>query len=107
MHIWIDVLSCILDDAVDLFRVNLFLLFELVLGFVVFSVVGVLFIIIFIVFNIIMIHSCNPIGIVVDESVSVFEREALEALLVSHVFDSFYDDIGPHWYLVNDIPCDH
>jgi hypothetical protein len=42
---------------------------------------------------------------VVDESVSVFELGALETLLVSHVFESFYDDIG-HWYLANDIPCD-
>jgi hypothetical protein len=42
---------------------------------------------------------------VVDDSVSVFELKALEALLVSHVFNSFDHDIG-HGYLVNDIPCD-
>jgi hypothetical protein len=42
---------------------------------------------------------------VVDDSISVFELKALEALLLSHIFDSFDDDIG-HWYHVGDIPCD-
>jgi hypothetical protein len=31
--------------------------------------------------------------------------KALEALLVSNVFDSFDVNIG-RWYLVTDIPCD-
>jgi hypothetical protein len=80
-HVWFDILSCVLDDAVDLFRVDLFelildrfILFKLVLDFVVF-VVEVLFIIIVYVFNVIIIiivHSCNPIGIMVDDYVSVF-----------------------------------
>jgi hypothetical protein len=96
------------DDVFDLFRVNLFelilnlfVLFELVLGFV--FIVVVLFIFIFnviriIIIGIIIIHSYNPIGIMVDDSVSVLELKALETLLVCHVFDSVDDNIG-QWLL--------
>jgi hypothetical protein len=106
MHVWIAVSSCILDDVFDLFRVNLF---ELVLGFVFFAFILVVFFIFIsdairiIIIRIILIRSCNLIGMVVDESVLVLELKAFETLLVCHVFDSFDDDIG-HWYLMNYVP---
>jgi hypothetical protein len=108
MQVWIGFLSYIWDNVfglsrIDLFELilHLFVLFELVLVFV--FLVVVFFIFIFDVIGIITIHSFNPIGIVVDDSVSILELEAFGTLLVCHVFDSFDDNIG-HGYLVDNVP---
>jgi hypothetical protein len=109
MHVWIGFSSCISHDVFDLVSIDVlelflefFLLFELFLVFVFFIVVFFIFILIFDVTGIIIIHSCNPISIMVDDAVSVLELKAFETLLICHVFDSFDDDIG-HWYLVDNV----
>jgi hypothetical protein len=63
----------------------------------IFGVLGIIII------GIIIIDSFNPIGIVVDDSVSILVLKAFETLLVCHVFDSFDDDIG-HGFLVDNVP---
>jgi hypothetical protein len=113
MHVWIGFSSCISNDVFDLFRIDMlelilefFLLFELIFVFFLFVVVFFIFIfdVIGIVVNgIIIIHSCNPISIMIDDAVSVLELKAFETLLVCHVSDSFDDNSG-HWYLVDNVP---
>ena len=83
MYGWIGILSCICGDVIDLVWVDSFFLFGFILTLVIFVFVMVFFIIIVFVLTalIIIIHSCNPIYDMVQDSLSVLELETLKTLL--------------------------
>ena len=93
------------DDISDLLKVNQFFFFEFfLLILVILGFFTAFFVITFLVFFIIiLIHSCNPIYIVEDNSMSVLKLETLKALRITGHAD-FYglcDNVSKR-YLVDD-----